>query len=401
MLLAAVLFFGILTLWVEARWALAVFQVALLGIAAAKLADAIRRGNFPRVHPVAALLSACVVWGFIQAATGATVYQSRTQEATLDWLVSLAAFALALEISRQRDERERFLRYALIFATLLGLAAIFTLLTSPPGKAFWVFSTSVDVPTLGPFVYKNQYAAFVELVLPIALFGAIRDRRHWLPYTGIAAMLFGSVVAAGSRAGSVLCFLEILIVPAIAFARGRINRLAFVRALAASLVLATALVPIIGWQTLWNRFQEATPYALRANLLASSVQMVRERPWAGFGLGAWSAAYPSYASYDDGTFVNQAHNDWVQWAAEGGIPFFVLALAIAVWVIRPAARSIWAIGLLAVFLHALVDYPFAQRPAFAAFVFALLGLVAAESDRPWRTGVRKFTRGGLCAKFQA
>ena len=35
--------------------------------------------------------------------------------------------------------------------------------------------TGSDVRTLGPFVYYNQYAAFIEAVLPIALVRAILD----------------------------------------------------------------------------------------------------------------------------------------------------------------------------------------------------------------------------------
>ncbi len=56
----------------------------------------------------------------------------------------------------------------------------------------------------------------------------------------------------------------------------------------------------------------------------------------------------------------------------------LLMLGVAGWTIRPAVRSIWGVGLLAVFLHALVDYPLQQRPALAAFVFALIGLLAGD-----------------------
>jgi len=380
MLLAAVLFFGIVTLWVQARWALTLFQVALFGIAAASIVRRIRVQRPIGHHPVGLLLAGAVAWGMIQVAAGQTVYQLRTLETTLDWTVYLVAFSLALEVACRPEERERFLASTLLFATVLGLVAIFTLFTSPAGKILWLFDSSTDAFTLGPFVYKNQYAAFVEIILPLAMFRAILNRRHWLPYTAIAAMLFGSVVASGSRAGSALCFLEILIVPVIAFARGRIGAPALARASLGSLSVVAVLVAIVGWQTLWTRLQAPNPYALRRNLLESSVQMVRERPWIGFGLGTWSDAYPGYARYDDGSFVNQAHNDWIQWAAEGGIPFWLMMLGVAGWTIRPAVRSIWGVGLLAVFLHALVDYPFQQRPALVAFVFALIGLLAGDKQ---------------------
>jgi len=45
---------------------------------------------------------------------------------------------------------------------------------------------------------------------------------------------------------------------------------------------------------------------------------------------------------------------------------------LAVAAARPALRSIWGIGIVAVFLHALVDYPFA-RFGVAAWLFILVG----------------------------
>ena len=378
MFLAAVVFFGILTLWVEARWALTIFQVALLALAAASVVKRLRSGLPIGHHPLGLLLAGAAAWGLIQAAFGQTVYQLRTFETTLDWTVNLLAFSLALELGRQAKERDRFLECVLVFGAVLSLCAIFTILTSPAGKVFWLFDSSAGVATLGPFVYKNQYAAFVEAVLPVAMFRAIRNRRRWLPYTLIAALLFGSVVASGSRGGAVLCFLETLIVPVIAYAQKRFDSAGLARVLIGNLSLMGVLIAIVGWQTLWLRFEEPHPYALRRDLAQSSLQMLHHRPWTGFGLGTWSNAYPGYALFDDGTFVNQAHNDWVQWAAEGGIPFLMIVLATAAWTIRPAIRSVWGIGILAVFLHAVVDYPFQQRPALAAFIFTFLGLLAAE-----------------------
>jgi len=106
--------------------------------------------------------------------------------------------------------------------------------------------------------------------------------------------------------------------------------------------------------------------------------MVRERPLRGFGLGTWSEVYPGFARFDDGLFANQAHNDWAQWAAEGGIPFFLLMVGVAGMAIRPAFRSLWGLGLLSVFLHCCIDYPMQQRPALAALFFAMLGILMAQ-----------------------
>jgi O-antigen ligase len=373
MSLAVILGFGILTMWVPDRWALSFFQVALFVLAAVRI---VQRRSL--TLPFAGwMIAVAAAWGALQVAAGWSVDHVTTLDSALNWLTNLAAFTLAADLYRYRDRRERFLRSALIFTVILAVISIFTFLTSPPGKVFWIFNSGSESRTLGPFVYQNQYAAFVEAVLPLAIVGVIRDRRNWMLHAAIVATLFGSVVTGGSRTGSVLCLAEILVVPIIAFWRGMINRNLLARVALGSLAAVAVLTGVVGWEHLWKRLQEPHPYSLRKDLVLSSIVMVRDRPLTGYGLGTWPEAYPGYARFDDGTYVNQAHNDWIQWAAEGGLLFLALMLAIAGWSVGPAVRSVWGIGILSVWLHALVDYPMQQRPALAAFFFALLGTLAA------------------------
>jgi O-antigen ligase len=375
MWLAAILGFGILTMWVPARWALSFFQVALFTLAAVRIVQ--RRAL---TLPFAGwMIAGAAAWGALQVAAGWSVDRITTLDAALNWVTNLAAFMLAADLYRNGDRRERFLRSALIFTSILAVVSIFTFLTSPAGKVFWIFDSGSESRTLGPFVYQNQYAAFVEAILPLAIVGMMRDRRRWALHAVIVATLFGSVVTGGSRTGTILCLAEILLIPIIAFWRGTINGRVLARVVLGSLAAVAVLTGVVGWEPLWMRLQEPHPYSLRKDLVLSSIAMVRDRPLAGFGLGTWPEAYPGYARFDDGTYVNQAHNDWIQWAAEGGLLFLVLMLAIAGWSVGPAVRSLWGVGILSVWLHALIDYPMQQRPALAAFFFALLGTLAATT----------------------
>jgi O-antigen ligase len=109
------------------------------------------------------------------------------------------------------------------------------------------------------------------------------------------------------------------------------------------------------------------------------VELDTAKRYSVIGLGTWSTAYPAYALRDNGLFANQAHNDWAQWAVEGGLPFLLLMLWIAVRSVRPALRSLWGIGVLAVFVHSLVDYPL-QRPALAGFFFVFLAVMESARE---------------------
>jgi hypothetical protein len=67
----------------------------------------------------------------------------------------------------------------------------------------------------------------------------------------------------------------------------------------------------------------------------------------------------------------------------------LLMLSIAAAALRPAIRSVWGLGIYAVWLHALVDFPM-QIPAIAALIFTLLGaLLAAETTADYRVCSRR------------
>lgn len=377
MLLAAILFLGILTMWVPARWALSAFQIAVFGLAAVRIVQR----KLLAIHPSVVLLAAAVVWGLIQASAGWSVDRFKTLNEVLNWTTYLAVFALGLEVSQDWQRRERFLSALLWFGTALAAVSMLTVFSSPQGVVFWLFNAGSDRRTLGPFVYYNQYAAFIEAVLPLALVRAILDQRRRMLYSVIGALLLASVVAGGSRAGTILCLAEVIVIPLVAAGQGILSPRAAGRVLLASVSTLVVLGAVAGWDVIWRRLQEPNPYAVRKEFLLSSLEMIRDRPLTGFGLGTWSEVYPGFARFDDGLFANQAHNDWVQWAAEGGIPFFLLMVGVVAGAVPPAFRSLWGLGMLAVFVHCLVDYPMQQRPALAAFFFALLGIVTASQDR--------------------
>jgi O-antigen ligase len=244
------------------------------------------------------------------------------------------------------------------------------------GKIFWLFPSGYP-DALGPFVYRNNYAAFVELLLPLALLESLRDRRRMMPHAILTGTLYASVIASASRAGAVLATLEILVVLLLVLRQRLVSRRAAGLAVAALLLSAAVFTGVVGWSALVTRFSQPDPFVHRREMLKSSLAMARESPWLGFGLGTFEEVYPAYALFDIGLIVNHAHNDWAEWLAEGGAPFLLILASAAIWAVRPAFRSVWGLGLISVFLHALVDYPM-QRLGLAAWVFVFLGALAAE-----------------------
>jgi O-antigen ligase len=137
-------------------------------------------------------------------------------------------------------------------------------------------------------------------------------------------------------------------------------------------LLVAAAAAVAGTERIWERLEEPNAYALRGTLLASTLKMIPVHPWLGSGIGTWPSEYPGFATYDMNAYVNAAHNDWAQWASEGGIPFLVLMAALVLWLVKPSLQSVWGLGVLSVMIHSFMDYPL-QDPALAFLWFSFAG----------------------------
>jgi O-antigen ligase len=304
--------------------------------------------------------AAIVALGAAQLAAGTTVYRFATWSAMVNWAAYFALFAVALDAASGR------FRQSLLCAGF-AIAVLATVQSFTSGGAiYWIFPTRAGRP-FGPFANPDHYAAFIELILPLAIYEAQRDsRRRWL-YTAMTGVLYGSVIASASRAGAVLATVELLALPLLARKTALGAKIVGMSALFAALTTA-----VVGWDLLKMRLQDNDPFRYRREINVSSLRMIKRRPWTGFGLGTYSIVYPEFATFDVGLMVDHAHNDWAEWTAEGGIPMLLVVAALALASLRPAIRSRWALGIHAVFLHSLVDFPL-QIPAIAFLLFTLLG----------------------------
>ena len=370
--LAALFAFAILTLWVPAEWPVSVFEVGIFALAVCTLLAGLPRFSFPLVPLLAAPLL-----GLFQLLTRRTAYPFDTATATVRWAAFLAAYLTAVQLFRDTASRRWFRSAMLWFAFLVSVLATVQTFTAH-GRVFWLFPTGVTDYLMGPILSRNHYAAFIEAILPVALYQALSRSRNSLLYSLMAAVMYASVVASASRAGTVLATAELLVVPALMLARGRTSGRAVAVSLARMLVLFAVFTAVVGPETVWARIWAPDPLAIRRQLNVSSLHMIAAHPWFGVGLGAWPTVYPRYAIVDVGLFVNQAHNDWLQWTAEGGIPFALLLAALFLWSLRPAFRTVWGLGVIAVFLHALVDYPF-SRPALGSWPILILAMLSVRS----------------------
>ncbi len=383
--LAVLLSVAVLTVWAPGLWVPAAVEIGAMACAAVALvSDAVGRRA---VRPGrASLVLACIAaWCVLQQAAHWSSVNSATRQAALYWTAAACLAFLGRRVRLGETGGHSFPGMLLAIGGALCVVGVVQLYTSG-GRIFWYFPSGYADRVAGPFVSPNHYAAFVELLLPIALFFGMRRRS--LPCLAIASFLFASVFAVASRAGVGLALAEVAAALVMDAKRANRSRL---RDAAVFLGSSAAFVCLVGWQGVWQRIHETQdPLHLRSAFLQSSLQMFRARPLRGFGLGTWASVYPQFASLDPGAAANHSHNEWAQWAAEGGAPVLLLMLVLFAMTARPAVRSRWGIGVIAVFLHSLVDYPF-LRFGLAAWIFVLVGALDVGSDE--RTTRASFAEG--------
>jgi len=371
-----------LTLWIQAYWPVALFEISAFLIAAIALV----LGRLPAsgtYFPLFAL-SFVVLWGCFQLFTGNTVDRFATERATVQWMTWVAVYYVGVSTLREESVAKLLRPGVVWFAFAVAVEAILQAYLSP-GKAFGLFPTGYHEFVMGPIVYHTHFAVFIETILPIALFLLLSQARESYLFLGVSAVLLTAVVVSASRGGLIITCAEVLCVLLL----WRLQKREVGRRIGpAALALAgtTAILTlIVGFETTSARFSSEALTAGRVQFAISTLHMIAERPLSGWGLGCWPAVYPAFATFDPGAIANQAHCDWLQWFAEGGLPVGVAMLSLAVWSFKIAIRSVWGIGVIAVLIHAAFDYPF-SRPAVGAWPFLILSMAAIAQRKTARLG---------------
>jgi hypothetical protein len=376
--LILLLVFSTTTAFVRDAWSLQSFQIGIYALVAGYLLVNIRGKNERMAGGLAPWLVYLIpLWGLVQILAHTTSSTFDTRAEILRWGSLAGVFFLSQIAAGSHAARRNMLSAFLLFATATAVLCLAQMFTSE-GRVLWIFPTGYSI-VFATFPNYDHYAQFVELALPIALWRALRDGSQSWWYALAGGILYASVIGSASRAGTALCTAELLAMLVIGLVRfhdpatGRPSR-STKTILVMLPVLAAAFTLVAGWERVWLRFQQHDPYAVRRELTLSAVNMAKHRPLTGFGLGTFPDVYPRYAVKNFPFHADHVNNDWAEFAADGGVPFLFLVLIPFAAAVPAAIRNPWGLGLVAIMLHACVDFPF-PRSAVSGWMFALLGLL--------------------------
>jgi O-antigen ligase len=265
----------------------------------------------------------------------------------------------------------------------------------------------------GQFINANHFAFLMEmtlgLTLGIAVCRGVSGGRLILYLVGAVPMSV-ALVLANSRGGLIsiltqVVFLAVLLVSggrktAVERRVSRIRRVALQLAMVATIVIgAVTVVVMVGGDPLAGRIDSmsveldrktAESFTLRQNIWQATWEMIKDHPIAGVGFGGYWIAITRYHHASGETTPQQAHNDYLELLASGGL----IGLAIGIWFvvafvrvackeIRAADRYARAVklgalaGILTIAVHSLVDFGL-HIPVNALVCTALVGLVVAD-----------------------
>jgi len=273
----------------------------------------------PLLPPLAALaLIVCGQWLFRGTASS---YSTRMD---LLLLVSdLILLFLVVQAFRTLKDWRGFVWFGMVFGFLISIFGILQHLTFN-GKLYWFREMRYGGIPFGPYVNRNHFAGFVELILPLALVPLVlgRVRRERWPVVGLFAVVpIVALFLAISRGGIVSFGVELAVLALVLIQRRTMGKQLF--AGAAVLLVALLMVSWLGVEQILQRFSsfqslEATA-GKRASMRRDTWQIFLHHPVTGTGLGTLQIVYPLYESLYDGKIVNHSHNDYLEALAETGV----------------------------------------------------------------------------------
>ncbi len=354
----------------------------------------------PRLAKPKALLPLLLVGLFLLAHTAL--------QPTLEGLgfihLSIGWMALFLTV-RLASDSQRWARNLLLFLIVLGGAeAAYGMVQSIGGvDAIGSYSRGLGEIATGTFINRNHFAGLLNMTLPLAVgalftaFARRRSSRHaasetyaltWIVL--LCCSLMGlAVLLSQSRAGTVtlissLLFLSLLLVLARRRSAGK-----SIPGLAAWIILFTVLGLglSVGLEALLARFGRLGQEDLRIRVYRDSLELIADHPLLGVGPGMYRWRFRPYQTEGTERLYDHAHNDFLETAAEWGVP---LALLFWGFVLRRFYRSARlfvesrhpvrqgialgsATAIFSILLHSLFDFNL-QIPANLAVLCTILGL---------------------------
>jgi O-antigen ligase len=420
-------------------WWIALFVCAIFTLAILWLVEGLVRGSWLKDDwPLALPLASLALFSFLQTlpignpggkpvgisfapwnAISADPYQTRF------FVLELLALTLAGLFLLRYAATER--RVRIVINIVIGVAvasAIFGILrqTTQHSAGFGLPLLLTDLG-YGQFINKNHFAFLMEmslgLILGLILGGAVRRDQALIYFAALIPIWIGLVLC-GSR-GGLIAMLAQIVIAALLFsvvARKRpatepqSKLLSIARSGPVRAALVVVLIVGVVFGTLWlggdrlaasiedSRSEFSPDSTLRQGVSRNEIWKATWRlfvahPLLGVGMGGYWTAIPAVHDASGTMTPQEAHNDYLELLASGGVIGLVLVAWFGIVVFMRTRKNLGspnrfrravsygaAIGIAGVTVHSLVD--FGLHTIVNALVFTTL-IAIATSKREWES----------------
>lgn len=399
--------YGTVDAWSIALFECVVFFLALLWIVHGLIEGSWRIGNLRLLWPLIALLGLaavqCIAWWKTDVA-GDQVWFALSSDPfeTRLFAFRMAALVLVamLVIRFTSNPRRLSILVHAIITVALGTALFGIARQAMQHEAGFILSRLLVEQGFGQFINKNHFAFLAETALGLIIgiaFLRRRRRDRALLYLSPLLLLGAAIILSKSRGGLVAVFVQIIFAawlfvflqPAAGDERADGKRWnGWTRSLVVTVVAGCVLGLVIMAGIFWMGGDQLTTgvetatlemaggegsemheAARRRDIWRATWLMFKAHPIAGAGLGGFWAEVPVHHSASGISTPQQAHNDYLELLASGGLLGGAVFVWFAVVLVRQSRQSIKAtegfqravmlgviISLVGLAVHSLVDF---------------------------------------------
>lgn len=333
---------------------------------------------------------------------------SKTMNSLGSLIVPLSALLL-YAVQRDADRRAMLglLLGAAVLSALLGIGQLASGGTGP----LYLYSVTNEGDAVGLFANRNHNAVFLATIFVLA--GHMVAEHQRLSARGAGALvsvflggtcllMMVTLLVNGSRAGLLIGVLACGLGAALYFSARRADareehrdRGGWMSFLPIAGIIGIAAAAALAF-TFSSSFDRLTTLSLsdelRVQIFPQVSAMANDNWLFGTGFGSFEHTYRQYEATQwlQPNYVNNAHDDWLQWVIEGGLPAILIALAFVGWLartclgywqqrdaqpIRTRTVAMALSALLLLILASVFDYPL-RVPSMMMYAVLLIALIA-------------------------
>jgi len=342
------------------------------------------------------------------------------QKSTLLEFIRISCYAgfyiLTVQLLSQKDTFTKTVHIVGFMAIAIAFLAILQKFTSPD-TIYWFRPAPEGSAPGGPWVYRNHYAGFMELVFPLvlALFFYYRPKfDEELSFRARTAAFFS---APGSNLYFVLGFGVVLILSSVFINLSRGGTIAINLGLFLFLAILTRkkkqsgkllflftvggvflAVSWMGWDPILARFNATVTETGgikdgRLMIWQDCAPIIRDFLFTGSGFETFIHVFPSYSTIPTNLLFDHAHNDYIELLTDGGLIGFGLVVWFVLAVLKNGVKMLgkrrdhYSILLLiagitsicSILFHSLTDFNM-HNGANGLYFFFICGLLVSAGN---------------------